>query len=1040
MSADDYLSNPFAALLCPGTPAAQFNGQRGEAKNEDGKSYEDEESKILVSEKIQVNNIIEEIFLITFDSDALAQKPRIFMEDIGKLHGYLDFDILDQAVFERIMMDNPDECLVDCSDHVKASHQHQHAQEVSDATEVKVLQYLFGCYLRAAHLLVDPKKSAWKDCIIRCQNVILMNAKTSFQQPELVPMQNLHSQFIDIFFDNYETVLGDNCAVMLDFFIRLAVEVDKHKEDGSVKESFWPILDLVQEHLQKECNLMHVSLFKYLDLLVFFSKTEPLALTFIDHSSPRDSTNAKSYEKTLIGCILSFSCIPASDVGPYEFFNDASSSPRAEHDITEANIWKPLSSLGDGVHQLFLNLIKVSPEMKHRVMQWVGNCLHANDGRARIWATQGNSTFGSMYCSDRFFLNLCYVMLKLCQPFCQGITPKILKIDPTYVTTIVTDEKEAKERNMHAKGLAKQTCLIPKEDGTEVAGESSTQVFHFITECFYLTHYCLSLGFQVLNDKFLRLSQDLHRIQRLYSEVRDMVPDTQEPARSIKQQMEIGMTVFLSLKAALTEPHLLEMSLNFHIVTAVWLSQMAVFGKTSEVKPITFPLPAKVPDILAVIPEFTIDNLTVFTQFVTRYKSETYQSAGDELEHLMTLILVFMGSPDRMRNPHLRASLAETLSSLMPPSEDRQGSNLGMLSVFYEGKVFQNHPLAKHIAEKLLHVFVSIEMTGQSVAFEQKFNYRRPMYAVLEYIWEIPLHRKAIKELAVYAEENIEASDAPLFLRFINLLINDAIFLLDEALSFMMQIKEKQQEKDSGSWDQLPTEQRQERMSDLRQISMLARYHNMMAISTIHALELLSREIKSIFTHASIVTRISEMLNYFLLHLVGPKQKNFNVKDKNEYEFKPQQIVSDICHIYINLGEDEGFCLAVSSDGRSYSSGLLAKATHVLRKIGRLPEFIDSFEELDQKIKAFEAKQKEEDEKLADAPDEFLDPIMGTLMKDPVILPTSQTVLDRTVIARHLLSDQSDPFNRKPLTMDMVITNTELKDKIHKWLNEIKPK
>ena len=88
-----------------------------------------------------------------------------------------------------------------------------------------------------------------------------------------------------------------------------------------------------------------------------------------------------------------------------------------------------------------------------------------------------------------------------------------------------------------------------------------------------------------------------------------------------------------------------------------------------------------------------------------------------------------------------------------------------------------------------------------------------------------------------------------------------------------MQIKEKQQEKDSGSWNQLPSDQRQERMSDLRQISMLARYHNMMAISTIHALELLSREIKSIFTHASMVTRVSEMLNYFLLHLVS----NFHI-------------------------------------------------------------------------------------------------------------------------------------------------------------------
>ena len=36
--------------------------------------------------------------------------------------------------------------------------------------------------------------------------------------------------------------------------------------------------------------------------------------------------------------------------------------------------------------------------------------------------------------------------------------------------------------------------------------------------------------------------------------------------------------------------------------------------------------------------------------------------------------------------------------------------------------------------------------------------------------------------LAVYAEDHIEETNPPLFLRFINLLINDAIFLLDEAI------------------------------------------------------------------------------------------------------------------------------------------------------------------------------------------------------------------------------------------------------------------
>ncbi|CAF3991219.1 unnamed protein product, partial [Rotaria sp. Silwood1] len=83
----------------------------------------------------------------------------------------------------------------------------------------------------------------------------------------------------------------------------------------------------------------------------------------------------------------------------------------------------------------------------------------------------------------------------------------------------------------------------------------------------------------------------------------------------------------------------------------------------------------------------------------------------------------------------------------------------------------------------LLDVFVSIELTGQAVAFEQKFNYRRPMYVILEYLWKFDKHREQVKKLASYAEEHIDDAEAPLFLRFINLLMNDANFLLDEALS-----------------------------------------------------------------------------------------------------------------------------------------------------------------------------------------------------------------------------------------------------------------
>lgn len=44
----------------------------------------------------------------------------------------------------------------------------------------------------------------------------------------------------------------------------------------------------------------------------------------------------------------------------------------------------------------------------------------------------------------------------------------------------------------------------------------------------------------------------------------------------------------------------------------------------------------------------------------------------------------------------------------------------------------------------------------------------------------------------------------------------------------------------------------------------------------------------------------------------------------------------------------------------------------------------------------------------------FTDPVMNTLMTDPVTLP-SGLKMDRKHIRRHLLSSQTDPFTRQPL-------------------------
>ncbi|KAG8315573.1 Ubiquitin conjugation factor E4 A [Homalodisca vitripennis] len=160
------------------------------------------------------------------------------------------------------------------------------------------------------------------------------------------------------------------------------------------------------------------------------------------------------------------------------------------------------------------------------------------------------------------------------------------------------------------------------------------------------------------------------------------------------------------------------------------------------------------------------------------------------------------------------------------------------------------------------------------------------------------------------------------------------------------------------------------------------------------------------------------------------------VKDQlKEYSFDPASIVLNICKIYIHLSDSEEFCSAVSRDGRSYSPQLFSLAENVLVRIGG-GMIVSSLQRVAEEVHRLADLQQQEEGLLGEVPEEYLDPIMSTLMTDPVILPSSRQIVDRSTIARHLLSDQSDPFNREPLTMDMVRSATELKEQIEAWVSQ----
>ena len=162
------------------------------------------------------------------------------------------------------------------------------------------------------------------------------------------------------------------------------------------------------------------------------------------------------------------------------------------------------------------------------------------------------------------------------------------------------------------------------------------------------------------------------------------------------------------------------------------------------------------------------------------------------------------------------------------------------------------------------------------------------------------------------------------------------------------------------------------------------------------------------------------------------------MKDFGDYEFDPAELVSVISQIYCHLGiRSDAFCSAVSRDGRSYTPQLFRLAEDVLVRIGR-SSIVDTIRQVAEKVARLAESQSVDDDLVDKAPEEFLDPIMSSVMTNPVVLPSSRVTVDRSTIARHLLSDQTDPFNRSPLTMEDVLPNPELKDRIQRWIADMK--
>jgi ubiquitin conjugation factor E4 B len=282
------------------------------------------------------------------------------------------------------------------------------------------------------------------------------------------------------------------------------------------------------------------------------------------------------------------------------------------------------------------------------------------------------------------------------------------------------------------------------------------------------------------------------------------------------------------------------------------------------------------------------------------------------------------------------------------------------------------------------------------------------------------------------------------FIKFAGRLLNDVTFLLDEMLTKLAEIKRIQQEQSRvEEWQAMTQERRQDRLSVLRSAESQASSWSYYSSSMIVLLIEFTSTTRGAFISGEIVGRLAATLNYVLDMLAGSRSSDLRTNDMEKYGFNPAQLLSSVLSVYLNLAEESAFIQAVAMEGRSYKKELFEKAGEVaLRKVLKT---IDELEQLRRFVnKVEDLRQAMDEEEIDEFPDEFQgvivydhwvalltnaripDPIMCTLMREPVLLPASKVIVDLSSIKGHLLSDPTDPFSRIPLKVEDVIPRKSL--------------
>ena len=435
---------------------------------------------------------------------------------------------------------------------------------------------------------------------------------------------------------------------------------------------------------------------------------------------------------------------------------------------------------------------------------------------------------------------------------------------------------------------------------------------------------------------------------------------------------------------------------------------------------------------ISLLPQFIYQNLISVSRFVKFFNEDSLIENFYCTKALVYFSLIFSCQNNLIRNPHFRMEIFDIMVFFFV-SKDAKDKTKRINQIF---KLLNEKFIKQSLMVSILRVFVDAERLGTSNQFYEKFSVRAKILMLIENINKGYGHlfEENIKD---YTEKYHEESK-----KMVNNLLNDLIYLNDECIENLKTIKKYEDLlNDKERYNNMNEENKKFEESRFKEKDRIVRAEIKLFNVSLKFLVSLTKILQVFFIKNGFVTNLSNFLNYSLNIFASPLGNELKLKNLSDYEFNPKFILGALLSVYSAFYDKIEFIESVVKDERSYKYENFERAKNLVENSGKIiieTNDFNNYLKFLEKLKEEEKKIKEEEINYDDAPDEFTDQLTMLLMTDPVKLPKSNVIVDRKTIETHLLSDPTDPFNRAPLTKEMLIPCPELKAKIQEYINRKK--